>query len=137
MKARPRTLTGRRRTVATLLAATVVLGGAGAATAAAYAADGDHGDHGDQRVTATTGTDTDTDRDDDSALLKVSTVRIGQAADAATKSVPGTVTGAELDDHRGKPVWEVDVTDAKGTEHEVTVDAANGKVTHTETDDDD
>jgi uncharacterized membrane protein YkoI len=129
MKARPRTLTGRRRTVAAVLAATVVLGGAGAATAVAFADDGD-GDH-DGVATAAAGSD------HDSTLLKGAEVGLEQAAANATRSVAGTVTAVELEGGRGKPVWKVDVTGSRGVEHEVTVDAKTGKVTATRKDRDD
>ncbi|GAA2193818.1 PepSY domain-containing protein [Streptomyces bangladeshensis] len=131
MKVRPRTLTGRRRTVAAVLAATVVLGGAGATTAVAFAEDGDH----DGAPAVAAGSDRDDDRD--SVLLKGAEVDLKQAAARATKSVAGTVTAAELEGSRGKPVWHVDVVDSRGTEHEVTVDAGTGKVTKAGTDRDD
>ncbi|MEV5873316.1 PepSY domain-containing protein [Streptomyces sp. NPDC052101] len=132
MKSLKRTLTGRRRTVAAVLAATVVLGGAGAATATAFAEDGDHDD---TPVAATTspGTDHD-DHDNDAALVRSAKVDIKQAADTATKSLAGTVTAVDLDGQKGKPVWKVDVTDSKGTEHEVSVNATDGKVTATKAD---
>jgi uncharacterized membrane protein YkoI len=135
MNSLKRTLTSRRRTVAAVLAATVVLGGAGAATATAFA---DDSDHDDTQVAATEepGTDHD-DHDDDSTLFKNTKVDIKQAADTATKSVAGTVTSVDLEGSQGKPVWNVDVTDSKGTEHEVTVNATDGKITATRTDRDD
>ncbi|MEU1232482.1 PepSY domain-containing protein [Streptomyces sp. NPDC005828] len=133
MKARLLALTGRRRTLAAVLAATVVLGGAGAATAASFADDDDHDDspaasashereddddHGD-----------DHDGDADASLVKSVKVDLDTAAGTAVKSVAGTVTGVELDGVDGKPVWKVDIIDAKGAEHEVTVNAVDGKVT--------
>ncbi|MFJ9729623.1 PepSY domain-containing protein [Streptomyces sp. NPDC101209] len=141
MKALKRPLTGRRRTVAAVLATTVLLGGTGAATAVAVADDGDH-----HRNHATTGTGhedrddhdgTHDAADDDSAPAAHTKSDIKQAADAAAKSVTGTVTSVELEGHQGKAAWKVDIVDSKGTEHEVTVNAADGKVTGSKADQDD
>lgn len=141
MKALKRPLTGRRRTVAAVLAATVLLGGAGAATAVAVADDGDH-----DSTHATTGAGhedrddhdgTHDASDDDSALATKAKTDLKQAADAAVKSVAGTVTGVDLEGNRGGAAWKVDVVDSKGIEHEVMVNAADGKVTGSEVDQDD
>ncbi|MFI1289957.1 PepSY domain-containing protein [Streptomyces sp. NPDC020792] len=121
MKALKRSLAGRRRTVSAVVAATVVLGGAGAASAIALAGD----DHGGAHATAGTTSDTHDGSDHDGRLARVG---LKQAADAATTSVAGTVTEVEPDGRRGQPVWEVDIVDAEGIEHEVTVNAADGKV---------
>ena len=45
----------------------------------------------------------------------------------------GKIVELELDEHRGKVVWEADVMKG-GTEYEVTVDARNGKVLENEAD---
>ncbi|MFD4976277.1 PepSY domain-containing protein [Streptomyces sp. NPDC058424] len=124
MKALKRSLAGRRRTLAAVAAATVVLGGAGAASAIAFADD----DHGRAHATAGTTFDTHDDSDHDSRLARSTEVGLKQAAGAATKSLAGTVTEVELDGRRGEAVWEVDIVDAKGIEHEVTVNAADGEV---------
>ncbi|MFJ8031779.1 PepSY domain-containing protein [Streptomyces sp. NPDC096032] len=116
MRARSHTPAGRRRTIATVIAATVVLGGAGAATAVAFAEDGDH----QGMETAAAGK-----------------VDLKQAVAVATRSAAGTVTEIELDDSLGKPVWKAEVVDARGTEREFTVDAADGTVTATGTAKDD
>ncbi|WP_435270019.1 PepSY domain-containing protein [Streptomyces sp. 1222.5] len=147
MRARSHTLTGRRRTVATALAATVVLGGAGAATAVAFAEDGDHrgegtaaagsagtdradhadhGDHGDHG-----------DHASDRTIVKAGKVDLKQAVAVATRSTAGTVTEIELDDSLGKPVWKTEVVDARSTERAFTVDATDGAVTATGTAKDD
>ncbi len=59
---------------------------------------------------------------------------------AALKSVPGTVTEAELDDddddHGGRTVWELDVHGSDKKWHDITVDATTGKVLKTREDDD-
>ncbi|MEO3782596.1 PepSY domain-containing protein [Actinocorallia sp. B10E7] len=61
--------------------------------------------------------------------LKAAKVSASQAASAATGSVSGTVTSVELeDDGRDRPAWKVEVRDGEGVEHEVFVDAADGKV---------
>ncbi|MEU6009495.1 PepSY domain-containing protein [Streptomyces sp. NPDC047453] len=135
MKALKRSLAGRRRTVAAVVAATVVLGGVGAASAIAFADDdstyttvvpmaGTHDDDGDHHRSGT-----HDDFDHDGTLAASAKVGLKQAADAATKSVAGTVTEVELDGWQGKAVWKVDIVDAKGIEHEVIVNAADGKVT--------
>ncbi|MFF0221345.1 PepSY domain-containing protein [Streptomyces sp. NPDC004629] len=109
MKALNRHLpTGRRRTVTAVLAAAVLLGGAGAATGVAVADGGDR---------------------DGSARTGGSAVDPKQAADAAVTSVAGTVTAVEREEEHGRTVWEVDVVDSRGTGHEVTVDAGDRRVT--------
>ncbi|WP_051833653.1 PepSY domain-containing protein [Streptomyces sp. NRRL S-646] len=113
MKALKRPLTGRRRTVAAVLA--VLLGGAGAATAVAVADDGDR----------------------DSTRAASSRTDLKQAADTARKSVAGTVTSVELEGQQGKAVWKVDIVTDEGVEHEVTVDAADGKLSGSTIDQDD
>ncbi|MEU1819384.1 PepSY domain-containing protein [Streptomyces roseifaciens] len=115
-----RVLTGRRRILAAVLAATALLGGAGAATAASLTEDG-----GDTPAVSSIGADEREHR----ALVKSAKVDVKQAADAALKSVSGTVVSAELDDDHGRTTWDVEIIDGKGTEHDVTVDAASGKVT--------
>ncbi|MFJ8791884.1 PepSY domain-containing protein [Streptomyces sp. NPDC102462] len=113
MKALKRHLpTGRRRTVTAVLAAAVLLGGAGAATGVAVA-DGDARDGG----TRTGG----------------SAVGAKQAADAAVTSVAGTVTAVEREEEHGRTVWKVDVVDSRGTGHEVTVDGGDRGVSATGT----
>ncbi|MER6999571.1 PepSY domain-containing protein [Streptomyces sp. NPDC000410] len=52
-------------------------------------------------------------------------VTIEEAADAALRAVPGTVTSAELDEAG----WEVEVRGKDGKEHELRVDAKTAKVT--------
>ncbi|ADI10501.1 Propeptide PepSY amd peptidase M4 [Streptomyces bingchenggensis BCW-1] len=134
MNSLKRSLTGRRRTVAAVLAATVLLGGAGAATAVAFADDGSH-DSSRDSTHAAVGT-TYEDRDDGTFATKTK-IDLKQAADAAVASVAGKVTSVELEGHQGKAVWKVDVASAKGAEHEVTVNATSGRVTAHRTDHDD
>ncbi|MFF8866046.1 PepSY domain-containing protein [Streptomyces sp. NPDC015139] len=89
----------------------------------------------DGTVTAT-GTAKDDDSDDDDATLaKSAGTDATRAVDAALAKLKGTATAAELEGEHGTPVWHVDVTDAKGRDHEVTVGARSGKVTASEADD--
>ncbi|MFC0600310.1 PepSY domain-containing protein [Streptomyces palmae] len=147
---RPRNVTGRRRNIAAVLAATVILGGAGAATAVAYAGDGGSDD---SRASATDARGAHHDRDHDgheredrdrgddegdgAALLKGAKVDLKQAVAEAMKSVRGTATAVDLERGQDKPVWEVEITDAHGTEHEVTVNALDGRIVATTVDEDD
>ncbi|MFJ5797042.1 PepSY domain-containing protein [Streptomyces decoyicus] len=50
------------------------------------------------------------------------------AAAAARKAVPGTVTSLDLDADRPGLVWDADVLGEDGTWHEITLDAGNGRV---------
>ncbi|WP_055546953.1 PepSY domain-containing protein [Streptomyces sp. NBRC 110028] len=88
-----------------------------------------------------------TDRDDDAedaaeakAQLKADKTGYGKATDRALNAVPGTVTsyGLDDDDRNGSTVWEVDVLGKDHKSHEVTVDAAGGKILgqHVDHDDD-
>ncbi|MFJ3809278.1 PepSY domain-containing protein [Streptomyces sp. NPDC090073] len=135
MRARSHTPAGRRRTVATVIAATVVLGGAGAATAVAFAENGDH--HGMKTAAAgSAGTDHG-DHASNRTIAAAGKVDLKQAVAVATRSAAGTVTEIELDDSLGKPVWKAEVVNARGIEREFTVDATDGTVTATGTAKDD
>ncbi|MGW3299416.1 PepSY domain-containing protein [Streptomyces rubiginosohelvolus] len=138
----------RNVTIAAITAA-VLIGGTAAATVAF--ADSDR----DRTSTRSAGTvsladdrddrtdDASDDRSDDRApaAAKSAGISLDQAVAAALKSVPGTVTGAELDrdddDHDGRAVWELDVRGSDKKWHDVTVDAGNGKVLKTRDDDND
>ncbi|MEU7485057.1 PepSY domain-containing protein [Streptomyces sp. NPDC042319] len=88
-----------------------------------------------------------TDRDDDAAQdaaeaqAQVKADKIGhtKATDKALKAVPGTVTSYGLDDNdrNGSTVWEVDVLGKDHKSHDVTIDAASGKVLNQHVDQDD
>jgi uncharacterized membrane protein YkoI len=55
----------------------------------------------------------------------------------ALQHVPnGTVEEIELDDDESPPVYEVEVVDPDGREHELEIDATNGRVIRAEVDDD-
>ncbi|MGW2918688.1 PepSY domain-containing protein [Streptomyces angustmyceticus] len=61
------------------------------------------------------------------------------AAAAALKAVPGTVTGLDLDADRPGLVWDADVLGKDGKWHEITLDAGNARVLnqHVDQDEDD
>ncbi|MYT97517.1 MULTISPECIES: PepSY domain-containing protein [unclassified Streptomyces] len=134
----------RNATIAAITAA-VLIGGTAAATVAFADDDGDRRPATATQQPTTTGQDTD-DRDDDRnddrspATGTTTTITLDQAVAAALKSVPGTVTEAELDDddddHGGRTVWELDVHGSDKKWHDVTVDATTGKVLKTRQDDD-
>jgi uncharacterized membrane protein YkoI len=109
----------KRKFVIAAVTAAVLVGGT-AATAVALADDGSH------------------DRGTRSSVKSGDTARTGvaEAVAAAGKAVPGTVTGAELDDEDGGLVWELDVYGSDKVWHDVTVDAGNGKVLGKHTSDD-
>lgn len=138
----------RNLTIAAITAA-VLIGGTTAATVA-FADDGDR--RGGTSTQQPAGTDRDDrdDRDDDRSHAdagatrtdggaKSTRITLDQAVAAALKSVPGTVTEAELDDDdddNDRTVWELDVRGSDKKWHDVTVDADNGKVLKTRDDDD-
>ncbi|CAD5944373.1 MULTISPECIES: PepSY domain-containing protein [unclassified Streptomyces] len=140
----------RNVTIAAVTAA-VLIGGTAAATVAFADSDGDR-DRTSTRSASTVSLaddrddrtdDVSDDRSDDRApaAAKGSGISLDQAVAAALKSVPGTVTQAELDrdddDHDGRTVWELDVRGSDKKWHDVTVDADNGKVLKTRDDDND
>ncbi|MFH9610043.1 PepSY domain-containing protein [Streptomyces sp. NPDC017448] len=143
----------RNVTIAAITAA-VLIGGATAGTVAFADSDDDRTPAGsassvgaaDDRTSDDTSDDgaddASEDRDDDRAPGAAKNVRVtlDQAVAAALKSVPGTLTGAELDeddDRDGRAVWELDVRGSDDKWHDVTVDAASGKVLNTRDDDND
>lgn len=134
----------RNVTVAAITAA-VLIGGTTAATVAFAGSDGDR-DRTPARSASTVSL-ADASDDDDAdgadgapAAAKTTRISLDRAVAAALKSVPGTVTEAELDDdddHDGRAVWELDVRGSDKQWHDVTVDAGNGKVLKTRDDDND
>ncbi|BBH20703.1 hypothetical protein Back11_20480 [Paenibacillus baekrokdamisoli] len=76
----------------------------------------------------------DTDKevaDDQSANAAPSAAAITkeQSIELAKKQYPGgTVKTAKLESENGKSAYAITITDAKGTEHEITIDAAGGTV---------
>ncbi|MFC9030273.1 PepSY domain-containing protein [Streptomyces arboris] len=104
----------------------------------------------DVTVDATTGkvlkSREDDDNDDrDRNAPRSSTVTLKQAADAALKTAPGSITSIDLDDDddddkgsRGNVLrWDVDIAGKDGKQHELRVDAKTGKVTVDRDDDGD
>ncbi|MFF5830597.1 PepSY domain-containing protein [Streptomyces bacillaris] len=129
----------RNATIAAITAA-VLIGGTAAATVAFADDDGDRRPATTTQQPTTTGKDTDDRNDDRSPATGTTTITLDQAVAAALKSVPGTVTEAELDDddddHGGRTVWELDVHGSDTKWHDITVDATTGKVLKTRQDDD-
>ncbi|MGW1207480.1 PepSY domain-containing protein [Streptomyces cyaneofuscatus] len=121
----------RNVTIAAVTAA-VLIGGTAAATVA-FADDGDDRRTGTSSVQPSAG-------GENQAPARTTSITLDQAVAAALKSVPGTVTEAELDDddddNDGRAVWELDVYGSDKTWHDVTVDATNGKVLKSREDDD-
>ncbi|MFB8141999.1 PepSY domain-containing protein [Streptomyces parvus] len=144
----------RNVTIAAITAA-VLIGGTTAATVAFADSDGDRDVRSTGSASAVSLADDDRDDRDDRtddasddrsddrapAAAKSARISLDQAVAAALKSVPGTVTEAELDDddddHDGRAVWELDVRGSDKKWHDVTVDATNGKVLKTRDDDND
>ncbi|MER5275541.1 PepSY domain-containing protein [Streptomyces sp. NPDC002809] len=106
-----------KRKIVIAAATAAVLVGGGAATAMAFTDDGGRAADG-------------------GAAARVTAL---EAASSAVRAVPGTVTGAELDDEDGGQVWELDVYGSDKVWHDVTVDAGSGRVLgkHTSDDNDD
>ncbi|WP_103531754.1 PepSY domain-containing protein [Streptomyces sp. SM11] len=129
----------RNVTVAAITAA-VLIGGATAATVAFADGDGDRDRTPARSVSSVSLADDGAD-DRAPAAAKTTRISLDRAVAAALKSVPGTVTEAELDDddddHDGRAVWELDVRGSDKQWHDVTVDAGNGKVLKTRDDDND
>ncbi|MFF1462386.1 PepSY domain-containing protein [Streptomyces sp. NPDC058330] len=119
-----------KRTIAISAVTAAVLVGGGVATAVAFA--DDDGGKGRDQVTRSA------DRAEQSRATG-ERVTLDEALAAALKSVPGTVTEAELDDDDddgGRTVWELDVYGTDKAWHDVTVDAGSAKVLSARDDDD-
>lgn len=98
-------------------------------------------DAGSGKVVQNRADDDDDDGDDDrreaaadAKALGAAKVTAVAAANAALKAAPGTVTSVDFQTGT-TPSWEVEVSGSNGTEHEVTVDAASGKVLQNQADD--
>ncbi|MFE1176940.1 PepSY domain-containing protein [Streptomyces sp. NPDC058773] len=83
--------------------------------------------------------DTDNAGRDDIREARAAKVTAPDAAAAALKAVPGTVSGLDLDTDRAGLVWEADVLGKDGKWHELTLDAGTARVLnqHVDQDDDD
>lgn len=72
------------------------------------------------------------------ALAQAARITFEDARRIALETVPGGhVESMELEENRQPPVYEVEVRDAQGVEHELEIDASDGRVIRSETDDDD
>ncbi|MGW2347536.1 PepSY domain-containing protein [Actinacidiphila glaucinigra] len=121
----------RRKTLIATAAAVAVLAGTGGVAAATMADADDR-----QRPAAVAADDRDAGDAGDAGDDKprdggTRTVSLADAVTAARAEAPGTVVSAELDEDRGRAEWEVETLAEDGTWHEVTIDAANGKVVAT------
>lgn len=130
-----RTLAPRAVVLATA-AAVALVGGTGAATAFAD----DDGPAPQSSVQLSKSERTLDGTAKDGAQVKGDKIGQSEATAKALKAVAGTATSAELDsaDRGGSLIWEVDVLGKDHKNHEVTVDAGNGKVLsqHADRDDD-
>ncbi|MCR8575504.1 PepSY domain-containing protein [Streptomyces sp. Isolate_219] len=130
-----RTLTPRAVVLATA-AAVALIGGTGAATAFA---DDDGGPAPQSSVQLPQNERHLDDTAKDRAQVKADKISQSQATAKALQTVPGTATSAELDhaDRNGSLIWEVDVLGKDHKNHDITIDAGNGKVLNQHTDRDD
>ena len=81
------------------------------------------------------------DRAEHKARVKAAKLDYATAAEKVVAAVPGArIVELNLDDRRGRTVWEADLVGPDGTKHEVKLDAASGavvsKITGTHDDDD-
>ncbi|MEU8785800.1 PepSY domain-containing protein [Streptomyces sp. NPDC048637] len=129
-----RTLTTRAVVLGTA-AAVALIGGTGAATA--FADDDAPAPHSSVQLSQNERHLDDTAKD--RAQVKADKISQSEATAKALKAVPGTATSAELDnaDRDGSLIWEVDVLGKDHKNHDVTLDAGNGKVLNKHTDRDD
>ncbi|MFH8348571.1 PepSY domain-containing protein [Streptomyces sp. NPDC018045] len=128
-----RTEMKRNIVIATVAAAAIVGGG----TATAVAFSGDSAAPSAPSASAASSASSaprssvsvpDDDVNEDAREAKAASVSAPQAAAAALKATPGTVTGVDLDEDRPGLVWEVDVLGKDNKWHEVTLDAGTAKV---------
>ncbi|MGW7246450.1 PepSY domain-containing protein [Streptomyces decoyicus] len=83
--------------------------------------------------------DDDADGQEELREADAAKVTASDAAAAARKAVPGTVTGLDLDADRAGLVWDADVLGKDGKWHEITLDAGNARILnqHVDHEDDD
>jgi uncharacterized membrane protein YkoI len=82
------------------------------------------------------GADNEDESAEAAALAKLAKLSEADARNAALAKFPGaTIQKASLGDENGYLVWEVELTDASKTAHEVKVDAGNGAILATEAND--
>ncbi|HWU07376.1 MAG TPA: PepSY domain-containing protein [Streptomyces sp.] len=130
-----------KRNIAVAAVTAAVLVGGGLATTAAFA---DSDGSGKDGRTAASGRADGADASGEGAGTAgtagtTARITVGEAVGAALKAVPGTVTGAELDDDddSARGVWELDVRGSDKVWHDVDVDARSGKVLSDHEDDGD
>ncbi|MDE0805896.1 MAG: DUF2613 family protein [Acidimicrobiales bacterium] len=80
-------------------------------------------------------TEGQSEADEAAGLEGLATISPEDAQAAAIAAVPGTAGDAELENENGSVVYEVPITAEDGTATEVKVDAGNGDVLASETDD--
>ncbi|GAA0555675.1 PepSY domain-containing protein [Actinomadura livida] len=93
-------------------------------------------DAGSGKVLSDRADDDDDDDRDEAAALRKAKVSVSEAARAALRSAPGTVTSVEFDEDDGRAVWEIEITGQDGNERELEVNAGNSKVVFDHDDDD-
>lgn len=79
----------------------------------------------------------ESEQEESARLSKQADIMQEQAENAALKAVPGEITETELGNENGSLIWEVEITQANGSQVEVKVDAANGTVLAQEAEDED
>jgi hypothetical protein len=80
-------------------------------------------------VTAPQGAEGQSEASESAALAALAKISEADATKAALAKFPGaTVQKATLGDENGFVVWEIELTDASKTAHEVKVDAGNGAI---------
>lgn len=68
------------------------------------------------------------DREENLRRVRRAELDYRDAADAMRATVPGArITELNLDDHRGKPVWEGDAVGPDGARHALAIDARTGR----------
>jgi len=77
------------------------------------------------------------EQEEATGLQQLATLTAEEAKQTALREFPGaTVDKVELDNENGSVVYSVHLTDSSGVEHDVKVDAGNGKVLAVERGDD-
>ncbi|MFH8678814.1 PepSY domain-containing protein [Streptomyces lydicus] len=125
----------RHLVIATAAAAALVAGG----TVTAVAVSGDGAPSGRSDAPTRQADGHGRPGTEDAREAAAAKVTAPQAAAAALKAVPGTVTGLDLDRDRPGLVWDADVLGKDGRWHELTLDAGDARVLnqHVERGDDD
>jgi uncharacterized membrane protein YkoI len=64
----------------------------------------------------------------EAALLAQAKITSGEAARIAEKALPGKVVETRLDEDNGYLVWKVELIGDQGQEHQLSIDAGNGRL---------